>query len=80
MNLHLLQGEFSSQDTLDLIVQLVNVKIKYHENKILKYNNEEDTKYRESKIKHLQSELAQLKNRIAEKDQSFKVSAVIHVE
>jgi hypothetical protein len=48
MDLHLFQGEFTAQDTLDLIVQLINVKIKYHENKILKNNNEEDTKYRES--------------------------------
>ncbi|MFN7846560.1 MAG: hypothetical protein ACK5P4_04995 [Bacteroidota bacterium] len=80
MDLHLFQGEFTAQDTLDLIVQLINVKIKYHENKILKNNNEEDTKYRESRIKLLQSELAELKSKIALNDKNLKVSAIIHVE
>jgi hypothetical protein len=80
MDLHLFQGEFTAQDTLDLIVQLINVKIKYHENKILKNNNEEDTKYRESRIKLLQLELAALKSKIAYNDKNLKVSAIIHVE
>ncbi|MFN7690902.1 MAG: hypothetical protein ACK5QU_07460 [Bacteroidota bacterium] len=80
MDLHLFQGEFTAQDTLDLIVQLINVKIKYHENKILKNNNEEDTKYRESRIKLLQSELAELKSKIAHNDKNLKVSAIIHVD
>lgn len=80
MDLHLLQGEFSAQDTLDLIAQMINVKIKYHENKILKHHNEEDTKYRESRIKLLQAELTELKSKIVNNEKNLKVSASIHVE
>ena len=57
MKLQLIQGEFNPVDTLELLSQMVQVKIKYHENKIAATGNEEDTKYRESKIKHLQNEL-----------------------
>jgi len=44
MNLHLIQGEFNSNDAIELIAQMVHIKIKYHENKITSNSNEEDIK------------------------------------
>ena len=61
MNIQLIQGEFSTKEALELITQMIHVKIKYHENKIANNSNEEDTKYRESKIKRLQKELSDSK-------------------
>lgn len=42
-----------------LLKDLVQVKIKFHENKIANSNQIEDIKFREAKIKRLQSELQQ---------------------
>ncbi len=80
MNLQLIQGEFSTKDTLELITQMIQVKIKYHENKISHQNNEEDIKTREFKIKSLQKELNELKDFILLKNDNIKISAIIKIE
>jgi len=76
----LINGEFNRQDTLDLITQMINIKINYHENKILKSDNEEDTKYRESKIKKLQSELNNLKNNFDANIDSFSIISTVQID
>ena len=53
MNIPLLKGNFSQSDALDILTQLVHVKIKFHESKIEKSDNEEDIKMRENRIKKL---------------------------
>jgi hypothetical protein len=58
MELHLIDGQFSATDAIAIITQLIEVKIKYQENKIKSSHNEEDIKMREHKIKTLQKELA----------------------
>jgi len=80
MNIQLINGEFSSNDTLELITQLINTKIKYHENKIVTLNNEEDIKSRETKIKHLQNELSALKTEIVKNNGNLKLEATISLE
>lgn len=80
MNIQLIQGEFSSNDSLELISQMIQVKIKYHENKITNLVNEEDIKYRESKIKHLQNELFELRNQLNSSSRSLKVDAIIAIK
>lgn len=42
-----------------LLKDLVQVKIKFHENKIANSNQIEDIKFREAKIKRLQNQLQQ---------------------
>ena len=44
MNIQLIKGEFSSNDAIELIAQMIHIKIKYHENKINNLSNEEDLK------------------------------------
>lgn len=56
-NIQLFDGSFEQQEALDLLTQMVQVKIRYHENKISSLSNEEDIKMRENRIKLLQKEL-----------------------
>ena len=58
MELQFINGEFSQSEAISLITQLVEVKIKYQEQKIKNSQNEEDVKMRELKIISLQKELA----------------------
>lgn len=61
MNIQLIEGQFTNKEALELITQMIHIKIKFHENKINNNSNEEDVKYRETKIKNLQMELFELK-------------------
>lgn len=80
MNIQLIQGEFSTNDALDLITQMIQVKIKYHENKIASNKNEEDIKARESKIKSLQKELYNFRLIVNSSPKSFKINGSIKIE
>ncbi len=80
MNIQLIKGEFSSNDAIELIAQMIHIKIKYHENKINNLSNEEDLKTRETKIKQLQKELYELRKMINSKTDSVNVEAIIKVE
>ncbi len=79
MNIQLIQGEFNSNDALELITQLIQVKIKYHETKINVSATEEDIKQRESKIKLLQKELYNYQGAITSKKLTVNVDAVITI-
>lgn len=80
IKINLINGEFNKQDTIDLITQMIHVKIKYHENKIINNHSEEDIKYRESKIKILQSELRKLKNEVDSNNASCRIISVIQID
>jgi len=79
MNIKLIQGEFSANDAIELIAQMIQVKIKYHENKIDNRSNEEDIKSFEVKIKQLQKELFDLRQNY-NSNKSLKIEAIIKVE
>lgn len=57
MKIHLIQGQFTGKDALDIITKMINVKIKFQEEKIESSHTEEDVKMRETRIKSLQKEL-----------------------
>ena len=57
MKIHLIKGQFSSKDALDIITKMINIKIKFQEEKIENSHNEEDIKMRETRIKILQNYL-----------------------
>lgn len=61
MTIQLISGEFPSTDAVGLICEMIEVKIKYHEQKIDSIMNEEDIKNRERKIKSLHQTLADVK-------------------
>jgi DNA replication protein DnaD len=73
-NIQLFDGSFESQEAIDLLTQMVHVKIKYHEAKISSLSNEEDVKMRENRIKLLQNELLELRDFIEKTPGKIKVS------
>jgi hypothetical protein len=77
MELQLLNGTFSSKESIDILNQLFQVKIKFHEDKIKTSQNEEDVKMRERKIKFLQNELADARQLITTKTGYISLSSQI---
>lgn len=80
MKIELIQGEFNSSDTLELLSQMIQIKIKYHENKILSNSSEEDIKWRESKIKRLQNKLQEIRNYVKSNDKHLILEGIIHMK
>lgn len=76
-SLKLIQGQFNANDAVDIIAQLVQVKIKFHESKITNTSNEEDSKMQENRIKELQNEWQSLRNEILSKGGLVELSSVI---
>ena len=80
MNIQIIQGEFNAKDTLELLTKMIQIKIRYHENKIMMNSSEEDIKARESKIKRLQNELFELRENIQLKDRNYILDGNISIE
>jgi DNA-directed RNA polymerase alpha subunit len=79
MEIQLINGLFSDNETLELIRNLINVKIKFHEDKIDFQHNIEDIKTREAKIKFLQQQLDLLKKMPQHYNSTNKIEATIHI-
>ncbi len=80
MNIQLIEGDFKSSDALELITQMIQVKIKYHENKITNNHNEEDIKARETKIKRLQKQLFEFRNSVDANSKVLRINATVHID
>ena len=80
MNIQLIEGAFNANDALDLITQMIDVKIKFHESKIAKSEMEEDIKGRETKIKRLQENLFELRNHMGSTSKTVHVNANLNIE
>lgn len=79
MNIQLLEGEFNIGEAMTLITAMIQIKVKYHENKIKNCDSEEDIKQREAKIKRLQKELYELREQMKLETKSIKLSSNISV-
>ena len=79
MNIQLIQGNFSAKDAIDIITQMIHIKIKFHENKISNNSNEEDIKMREKKIKQLQKDLFEARKHIEQKGGTIDIKAIIEI-
>ncbi len=80
MQLELIKGQFSGTEALDILTQMIQVKLKFHESKIVQESNEEDIKYRESRLKYLQNELATIRTALLQQNQPLQINATIHIE
>ena len=80
MEINLLNGTFSKNEALDLITQMIQLKISFHENKILHSSTEEDIKSRESKIKFLHSELYGLRRFLEGNNKDVSLFSKIEVK
>ncbi len=79
MTIQLLEGEFNTAEGLDLISQMINIKIKYQESKINNSANEEDIKQRESKIKRLQKDLEDIRKYVVSNSNKLNIQSVINL-
>jgi hypothetical protein len=80
MDIQLIQGEFSAKDSLNIVGEMIRVKIRFHENAITHHSSEEDIKYRESKVKYLQEQMHELKNQLLQRGQKLSLHATITME
>ncbi len=80
MQLELIKGTFSDKDALDILSQMIQVKIKFHESKIAQLSSEEDIKYRESRLKQLQHQLAEIRNVLSQQNEPLQINTIIHLE
>ncbi|HVW12370.1 MAG TPA: hypothetical protein VHB54_01020 [Mucilaginibacter sp.] len=80
MNLNLIQGSYTTQEAIDLLHSLVNVKIKFHENKISHSSSEEDIKMREERIKALQHDLAAVRYKIRNGQDKIEIKSTIDIK
>lgn len=80
MELQFINGEFSQSEAISLITQLVEVKIKYQEQKIKNSQNEEDVKMRELKIISLQKELADTRGYILKNTNNITITSTINLK
>lgn len=60
MEINLIKGTFTAKDAEILLVQMLHLKIKFHENKITHDSSEEEIKMREKRIIQLQKDLFEL--------------------
>ncbi|RCR71447.1 hypothetical protein DUE52_00470 [Larkinella punicea] len=79
MEMQLIQGQFSAQDSIQLLTEMVHVKIKYHESKIGSNSSEEDVKMREKRIKTLQKDLFDLRQAIQSSSGPVSIDSVLTI-
>lgn len=79
MQMQLINGQFNAIEAIGIITEMVQVKIKYHENKIKESHNEEDIKMRERKIKALQNELSLSRDYINKNLGSIFINSTINL-
>lgn len=79
MEVKLVSGSFEQREALDLITRLIDVKIRFHEERIRKSDQEEDIKQRESKIIRLQQDLYTIRQELGRTEKRISLDAELHV-
>ncbi|MBL7932205.1 MAG: hypothetical protein JNL60_09890 [Bacteroidia bacterium] len=79
MTIHLIQGRFEEKEALAIITKMIDVKVKFHEDKIKHSDNEEDIKMRETRIKNLQKELYDCQKVLKTYGKSVSIQSDIHL-
>lgn len=79
MQIQLIKGHFNAKEAIELIVELIHVKIKFHQAQINDASVEEDIKTREHRIKQLQKDLYNVRNYIKQLDGSITIESEITI-
>ena len=79
MNVKLIHGSYTPQETVELLHQLIHVKIRFNEDKIGQSSSEEDIKMREERIKVLQHELAAVKQKLKSRIDRVDITSTIEI-
>lgn len=80
MKIHLIKGQFNSKEAISIISKMIDIKIKFQEDKIKSLDNEEDIKMRENRIKSLQKELDESRQFIEKKGDTVSLHSEIHLD
>ncbi len=80
MNIQLIDGQFSSAEAAGLVSEFIQVKIKFHEQRIIDSENAEDVKMRESKIKQLQHQLHEFRKQAQTANRNIKLNGTINID
>jgi hypothetical protein len=79
MKIQLIKGHFESQEAIDILTQMIQVKIKFHEDQIHHSHNEEDIKMREKRIKQLQHDLSDIRNHIQQQPEKISLQCEVQL-
>lgn len=79
MKISLLKGSFSPKEIEKIVTELIQVKIKFHEEKIQSSDEEETMKMRENRIIKLQNDLKELRKFLNNSDSFINVDAEIEL-
>lgn len=79
MKIHLIQGQFTGKDAISIITKMIDVKIKFQEDKIKHSDNDEDVKTRENRIKILQKELYESRKHIEANGEIVSIESEINL-
>ena len=80
MKISLLKGSFSPKEIGKIVTELIQVKIKFHEEKIQSSDEEETMKMRENRIIKLQNALKEVRDFLSNSDSLINVDAEIVLE
>jgi hypothetical protein len=80
MNITLIDGHFTAKEALELLTQIIHVKIKFHESKIAHLDNEEDIKMREKRVKQLQKDLYEVRKMVDEGKKNYSLYAELQIK
>lgn len=80
MELKLIHGEYTPNEALTLVTNLVEVKVKFLENQINQQTDEADIKVRETKIKRLQAELHEYRSFVMGSSKAVNVEAIVSLK
>lgn len=78
--MQLIKGTYSKEDALDIIQQIIQIKVKFHEEEISLADNEEDIKRREKRIKDLQSDLSAFRKAIYSQAGTINMNALLNLD
>ena len=80
MKLQLVNGQFQNAESIDLVSELIKVKIKFLENKISRSDNEEEIKSKEGKIIAMQNNLNELKKHLHNGNKNIRILSEIEID
>ncbi len=79
MQLTLIDGSFSAAEAKELLTRLVQVKLRFHEERIATGSTEEDVSMREKRISRLQHELSVLRTQLDPDAGAVELQAVVEI-
>jgi argininosuccinate lyase len=80
MQLQLLQGQFSAREALNILSEMIQVKIRFHEAKIEASDREEDIHMRERRISELQNEMHRLRHAFKSNEDMVTLEAAVNLQ